>query len=263
MRGQRTMSGLCSKGGAHSRTSLHRKLISSSALVLGVLLGGASLLLFTIFLFTGPLQLVRMRLSERTVLAWDGFISLVFFVQHSGMLRTRFRARLSGIIPHYYHGALFAILSGAILIPVVVFWQSSSITLYELQGFPRWLARCVFLLAIAGFGWGAYALRSFDPFGIDSIRAHLTGKQHASQPFVVRGPYLWVRHPLYFFLILMIWSYPVLTVDRLLFNVLWTVWVCVGTFFEEADLLLDFGEAYRDYQRKVPRLIPWRGLSGS
>jgi methanethiol S-methyltransferase len=263
MRGHRTMSGLSSKGGAHSHASLHQKLISISVLVLGVSLGGASLLLFAVFLFIGPLELVPMRLSERAVLAWDGFISLVFFVQHSGMLRRRFRTRLSGIIPPHYHGALFAILSGAILIPVVVLWQPSSLTVYELQGFPRWLARGVFLLAIAGFGWGAYALCSFDPFGIDSIGAHLTGKQHARQPFVARGPYSWVRHPLYLFLILMIWSYPVLTADRLLFNVLWTVWVYVGTLFEEADLLLDFGEAYRDYQRKVPRLIPWRGPSGS
>jgi methanethiol S-methyltransferase len=263
MQGHRAMSGLCSKGGAHSGVALHQRLISSSILVLGVFVGGASLLLFTIFLFIGPLQLVRMGLSERAVLAWDGFLSLAFFLQHSGMLRRGFRARLSGIVPPHYHGALFAILSGAILTPLVVCWQSSSITLYELQGFPRWLARGCFFLAIVGLAWGALALRSFDPFGIDSVRAHLSGKQHALQPFVVRGPYSWVRHPLYFFVILMIWSCPVLTADRLLFNVLWTVWVYVGTFFEEADLLLDFGEAYRDYQRKVPRLIPWRTPSGS
>jgi len=257
------MSDLCLKGRAPSRTPFRRKLISCLIPVLGVFLGGSSLLLFAFFLFIGRLQFVRMGLPEGAALAWNGFISIVFFIQHSGMLRRSFRARLSAIIPQHYHGALFAIFSGAALTSMIVLWQSSSVTVYELQSFPRWLARGGFLLAIAGFAWGGYALRSFDPFGIDSIRAHLSGKRDAPRPFVVSGPYSWVRHPLYFFTILMIWSCPVLTADRLLFNVLWTAWIYVGTFFEEADLLLDFGEAYRDYQRRIPRLIPWRGRSGS
>jgi hypothetical protein len=42
-------------------------------------------------------------------------------------------------------------------------------------------------------------------------------------------------------------------------DVLWTAWICVGAVLEEADLLADFGDAYRDYRRKVPMLIPWRG----
>jgi methanethiol S-methyltransferase len=263
MQGHRTMSDLNSKGGAHSCMPFHQRAIASSILVLGVFFGGGSLLLFTIFLFIGSLQLVPMGLSERALLAWDGFLSLAFFVQHSGMLRRRFRTLLSAIVPPHYHGALFAILSGAILTPVVVLWQPSPITLYELQGFPRWLARCVFFLAVAGFGWAACALRSFDPLGRDPIRTHLSGMQHDPQAFAVRGPYSWVRHPLYFLTILMIWSYPVLTADRLLFNVLWTAWIYVGTFLEEADLISDFGESYRDYQRKVPRLIPWHRPSGS
>jgi protein-S-isoprenylcysteine O-methyltransferase Ste14 len=226
-------------------------------MLLSVIVGGGSLLLFAVFLFWGPLHLVELGLSDWAVLAWDTFISLVFFAQHSGMLRRGFRSRLSAIIPPQYYGALFAILSGVLLTPVVVLWQPSSITFYELQGFSRWLARGVFLLAIAGFFWSGHSLGSFDPFGIDSIRAHWSVKQRAPQPFSVRGPYSWVRHPLYFFTLLMMWSSPVLTLDRLLFNIiLWTAWIYVGTFLEEANLVSDFGEAYLEYQRKVPRLVP-------
>lgn len=74
--------------------------------------------------------------------------------------------------------------------------------------------------------------------------------------FVVRGLYRWVRHPLYLFMILMIWSCPDLTSDRLLFNGLWTVWIVIGSILEERDLVSEFGNAYREYQRKVPMLIP-------
>ncbi len=46
------------------------------------------------------------------------------------------------------------------------------------------------------------------------------------------------------------------SIDRLLFNILWTVWIVVATLLEERDLVDDFGEGYLDYQRKVPMLFP-------
>ena len=75
---------------------------------------------------------------------------------------------------------------------------------------------------------------------------------------VVRGLYRWVRHPLYLAMLMMIWSYPDLTADRLLFNVLFTGWIIVGTVLEERDLVENFGDDYRNYQRRVPMLIPYR-----
>ena len=58
-------------------------------------------------------------------------------------------------------------------------------------------------------------------------------------------------------MILMIWSYPDVTSDRLLFNVLWTVWIVIGSCFEEIDLIAEFGDAYLEYQKRVPMLIPF------
>jgi protein-S-isoprenylcysteine O-methyltransferase Ste14 len=54
----------------------------------------------------------------------------------------------------------------------------------------------------------------------------------------------------------MIWSCPDLTADRLLFNLLWTAWIVVGTLLEERDLVAQFGEEYRVYQTEAPMLIP-------
>jgi protein-S-isoprenylcysteine O-methyltransferase Ste14 len=39
---------------------------------------------------------------------------------------------------------------------------------------------------------------------------------------------------------------------------LWSGWMLVGTLLEERDLVADFGDAYRRYQRQVPMLVPWR-----
>jgi protein-S-isoprenylcysteine O-methyltransferase Ste14 len=67
-----------------------------------------------------------------------------------------------------------------------------------------------------------------------------------------------VRHPLYFFTLVLIWSSPDITLDRLLFNVLFTGWIVMGTRLEERDLVAEFGEHYRAYQRYVPMLIPYK-----
>jgi protein-S-isoprenylcysteine O-methyltransferase Ste14 len=237
--------------------------MSSLILVLATFSGGASLLLFGIFLLIGPLHLVATGWSEPIALAWDAALSLVFFVQHSVMLRSGFRSRLAKLIPPHAHGALYAMVSGIVLTALVVLWQGSSILIYGLQGSPRWLLRGLVPLSMAGFTWAAYALRSFDPLGLAAIRVHGHGQELPPAELIIRGPYLWVRHPLYSLSIVLIWSNPDVTTDRLLFNVLWTTWIYVGTFFEETDLVSEFGAAYRDYQRRVPRLIPWRWPSGS
>lgn len=86
----------------------------------------------------------------------------------------------------------------------------------------------------------------------------MEGRKPGALPFRVRGPYRWVRHPQYFVVLLLIWSSPDITLDRIWFNVTWTVWIVIGTFLEERDLVEGFGDVYREYQKKVPMLVPYR-----
>ncbi len=197
--------------------------------VLSSILGGGSLLLFGAFLISGPYRIIQIDMSEAHALIWDGFISLVFFLQHSGMIRTSFRSWFSSFIPRHYHAAVYSIMSGIVLTAVVLLWQPSQIKFFQIQG-PAQLLPLVFsLLAIGGFVWGVRSLRTFDPFGRISIMLPLRGKQAGPQEFALRGPYRWVRHPLYFFVLVLIWSVSELRADRFLFNVLWTSWIVLGS----------------------------------
>jgi protein-S-isoprenylcysteine O-methyltransferase Ste14 len=225
-------------------------------MALSVVLGGGSFLLLALM---GSFQLVHLGFSDSVVLLWDAILSMAFFLQHSGMVRKGFRARMGVFIPPRYQGAIYSIASGVVLVIVVVLWQRSEIQLLRLEGLPLWIARGCSLLAILIFAWSIHALGSFDPFGLRPIKSHIHSQSDQPFLFVVRGPYRWVRHPLYLCVLVLIWASPELTADRLLFNVLWTAWIVVGTILEETDLLADFGDVYRDYQRKVPMLIPWRG----
>lgn len=70
------------------------------------------------------------------------------------------------------------------------------------------------------------------------------------------GFYGWVRHPLYTFSLLFIWLSPAMTVNLLSTYVLFTLYFYIGSIHEEHRLLAEFGDDYRAYQQRVPRLIP-------
>jgi protein-S-isoprenylcysteine O-methyltransferase Ste14 len=225
---------------------------------LATFVGGGSLLLFAWFLCTGSLNLVKLPLDETTALAFDACLCLAFFVQHSIMVRKSYRQWSSRFIPSHYQDASYAVISGILLLALVIFWQESAYMVAAPQGALRWLIRGLYFLAIAGFLWGSWALRSFDALGRKPIRDYLLDRKPLSQRFIIRGPYRWVRHPLYSFTLLMIWSCPDLTADRLLFNFLFTAWIVLATILEERDLIVTFGHQYREYQQNVPMLIPHR-----
>jgi methanethiol S-methyltransferase len=228
-----------------------------SILCLAGILGAGSLLAFGVFLFTGPFKLLVPALGKGQALWLDAGLSFLFFIQHSGMIRRPFRRWMQRFIPEAYGSALYAIASGVVLLAVVVCWQESASPFFSFRGGVRWILRNVFLFSVAGFGWGILALRSFDPFGFFPILDRLRSLDRKRAPLVIRGPYRRMRHPLYFFILVMFWSFPDLTPDRLLFNILWSVWVIVGAILEERDLVAAFGDAYRQYQQQVPMLIPF------
>jgi protein-S-isoprenylcysteine O-methyltransferase Ste14 len=222
-------------------------------------LGMISLLVFAIFLYKGSLKLVSLKLNPTGALGLNIGLSLAFFIQHSIMIRRSFRSWLSKCIKPQFQGALYTIASGVTLLIVGVFWQQSDVMLASPHGIIRWILRLIFLLSLVGFYWGIKALGTFDGFGVKPIKRHLWGKKSPpNMPFVIRGPYRWMRHPLYFFCLLLIWSCPDLTLDRLFFNILWTAWIFIGAVLEERDLVANFGDVYRKYQRNVPMIIPWR-----
>lgn len=75
-------------------------------------------------------------------------------------------------------------------------------------------------------------------------------------PLVTRGLYRLVRHPLYTFSLLFIWLTPVVSQNSLALYAGATFYLLIGANFEERKLLRDFGEAYAEYKRNTPMLIP-------
>jgi methanethiol S-methyltransferase len=222
---------------------------------LAVVIGTGSIILLVL---AGSRTFTDFGWSERDILLWDATLSLLFFIQHSGMVRKQFRTWLAPVIPAVYHGAVYTLGSGIVLAAVVICWQRSGIVFWAGEGMERIVMQGIGFLGVLVFAWGVRSFQTFDIFGIAPLRARLHGRTFVPGPFEIRGPYRWVRHPLYSAILLMFWTNPDITADRLLFNTLWSAWIVTATWLEERDLLREFGALYTEYQTYVPMLIPFR-----
>lgn len=232
----------------------HKK---SALIYTTLIIGGSTLLLFYLFLFFGAFSPISFGMNYVQALAFDSFLCLLFFIQHSTLIRKSIRARIEQRIGAVYFGSFYTITSGSILLLMILLWQKTFV-IASAGGFAYWALRALFVLCVLGFYWGVKSLGTFDPFGIERMKSAEVKRDPDPDILIIKGPYLWVRHPLYLFSLLMIWSSPDLYADRLLFNLLWTVWIIIATRLEERDLLMDFGEKYQQYKAMVPMLIPYR-----
>ena len=90
---------------------------------------------------------------------------------------------------------------------------------------------------------------------LKSVEVHSESDTSTSR-LVVDGLHRYVRHPLYTTSLIALWPVSPMTVNRLAFLIGVTLYFYVGSLFEERKLVAEFGEAYREYQRQVPRLLP-------
>jgi protein-S-isoprenylcysteine O-methyltransferase Ste14 len=81
-----------------------------------------------------------------------------------------------------------------------------------------------------------------------------------TEPLVIEGTYRYVRHPLYFGVVVIVvgwWllvDFSFLLVSAILL-LLWFNFVVAR--FEEEELRAMFGERYQEYAKEVPRIIPF------
>jgi protein-S-isoprenylcysteine O-methyltransferase Ste14 len=81
-------------------------------------------------------------------------------------------------------------------------------------------------------------------------------EKEKSGALVVHGLYKIVRHPLYTFSLLFLWLTPSVSQNSLTVYIGSTLYILIGVLFEERKLLREFGEAYADYKKSRPMLIP-------
>ena len=159
--------------------------------------------------------------------------------------------RWSGIAPAYrlvYNG-----LAALLLIPPL--WLTLRSPGEALWHWPGWLAWPAAAIAVAGFVWSQ---RWYDTGEFLGLRQWRRRDSREHEGFVLSPLHRHVRHPWYSLGLLLLWTRD-LNAAWLTTAVALTVYVVIGSRIEERKLIARYGDAYREYMRRVPALIPWPG----
>jgi len=187
-----------------------------------------------------------------------GLIAL-FGLQHSVMARPRFKRWLTRYIPEHAERSTFMLATAIVAFALILFWQPMPTTVWHADSTAVYNT----LLTVGLLGWtlvfySTFQINHFDLFGLRQVWLYFRGKPYTQLPFQVNGLYKVIRHPIMTGALIGIWVTPVMTVGHLVFALGMSVYILIGVYHEEKDLIRAFGDKYRAYIRSTGKFIPER-----
>jgi len=192
------------------------------------------------------------------------FCWIAYFALHSALASLVVKRRVAADWPNLmpYYRLTYNILASLLILPILwLTYHDPEPMLWRWQGIAAWLANGLALAAILGF-W--LSLKSYDMqefLGLRQLQFHVR-KVEDQEHFHLSPFHRFVRHPWYFFGLVLIWTRD-MSVTTLLSSVIITLYFLVGSRLEEKKLLVYHGNIYRRYMSRVPGLIPlpWKFLT--
>jgi protein-S-isoprenylcysteine O-methyltransferase Ste14 len=186
-------------------------------------------------------------------IAIDVGLVLFFGLAHSVMARAAFKRVWTRLVPLAAERSTYVLVATAQM--ALVCWQWRPVAAIHLWATAGALA--LGLRVLQATGWAIALLSTFLIDHLELFGLRQAFGLRAPQP-VFRTPFLyrWVRHPLYFGMLLALWAAPAMSAGHFLLASLLTVYILVGVRYEERDLVRIFGDEYRSYQAAVPMLVP-------
>ena len=213
--------------------------------------------------------------------AADVVLFTLFAAHHSVFARTGAKAWVLRHLPRGLERAAYVWLASLLFLAVCWLWQPLPGVAWHATGAARWLLYLVQLAGVVLTLKSASRIDIWDLSGVGQARAATNPAvspaesaqsvarsaalaapaspvaSPAPSELEVGGPYRWVRHPIYFGWVLLVFGSPTMTTGRLLFATISTLYLVVAIPFEERSLRNEFGPAYTSYQQQVRwRLVP-------
>lgn len=193
-----------------------------------------------------------------------GIAFVVYFVMHSLLASLWLKRWVHHKWPQLMHAyrLTYNFLAILLLIPLLWFMQQNPGALvWQWTGWLAWLMKGLTVAAILGFIW---SLKSYDNMVFLGVTQWRNRHRETGDPehLHISTLHRFVRHPWYFFVIVILWSQDLHLAQLVMYGLI-TLYFVIGSRMEERKLIAHFGEAYREYMRQVPGLIPlpWRWLS--
>jgi protein-S-isoprenylcysteine O-methyltransferase Ste14 len=185
--------------------------------------------------------------------AIDTLLFSGFALHHSVFARGGIKARVNRIVGPDLERSVYVWIASALFLGVCAAWRDVPGVLWTSSG-P--LHAALVTVQLLGVGLSGYASRQLDVLSLAGIR-QARHDVRGRPVLVARGLYGFVRHPIYFAWLLMVWPAPVMTGTRLVFAAVSTAYLVLAIPIEERALRREFGPHYGRYACAVRwRLLP-------
>jgi protein-S-isoprenylcysteine O-methyltransferase Ste14 len=189
-----------------------------------------------------------------TPLIFNTLLFMIFPIQHSVLVRPSIKEKIQKAVPPLFERPIYVATSGFAMMIIIFGWQRFGPSLYRLE--TAWPFDLVFYLAIGLILLAIKNLNHNSMFGLKQGYALWKKTEISDKGLQTAGLYGRIRHPLTSLLILALWSHESMSMARLQWNILFTAYAILGTYFEERDLIKNFGQEYLNYRKHVPAFIP-------
>jgi protein-S-isoprenylcysteine O-methyltransferase Ste14 len=184
-----------------------------------------------------------------------GIYFIGWAVLHSLLASLRIKklaARLFGEAARRWYRLGFVLTAVITLIPLLLMiLRLPDIPLYAVAPPWRWIMVAAQFASLVLLGWTILSTDTLDFIGLKQIR-----RPTQRSALTTNGPYRYSRHPMYFGSMLVMWLSPTMSANLLTLFALMSLYFIVGSYHEEQLLVKQFGTAYVEYRRKVPRIFP-------
>jgi protein-S-isoprenylcysteine O-methyltransferase Ste14 len=176
---------------------------------------------------------------------------------HSYMARDSFKVALTRFIPEPAERPTYILMAGITSVLMVGLWQEVPGIVWSAEN-PI-LVACLWIMF--GFGWvylllATFAINHFDLFGLRQVYLHFRNLPRPPLNFVKSWMYKFSRHPIQTGVLIGVWFIPTMTVTHLILSIGFTVYIFIGLWFEEKDLVKDIGEPYEQYRKEAGMFLP-------
>jgi protein-S-isoprenylcysteine O-methyltransferase Ste14 len=181
----------------------------------------------------------------------------VFGLHHSALARSGAKAWMATHVPPELERSLYTWTASILFIIVCTLWQPVPGVLYRVDGLLALPCYAIQMLGVVLTMRGAAAVDALDLAGVRPVLDEEAGVGARAAVLETSGIYGFVRHPVYFAWVLMVFGTPVMTGTRAAFAIISTLYIAIAIPFEERSLVERFGRDYEQYQRKVRwRVVP-------
>ena len=188
---------------------------------------------------------------------WNILLVVIWGVLHSVMARPHFKSFLTKVVPQSAERATYVLIAGLTSIALVGFWQVLPGQVWHVESTLAQYA----LWALFVFGWvfllgSTFAINHFDLFGLRQVYLHYKQRPRAPLKFVKRAMYAYIRHPIQTGVLIGVWATPSMSMTQLILSVGFTIYIFIGLWFEERDLVKTHGDDYLQYRNEAGKLLP-------